>query len=76
MRSWFGMYAPARTPAAIVTRLAKEIKKAAENPKFVTALTPQGMQIIASTPDEMLQAMREDSEKWSKVIEAANIPKQ
>jgi tripartite-type tricarboxylate transporter receptor subunit TctC len=68
VRSWFGMYAPARTPAAIVTRLAQEIKKAAADPKFVAALTPQGMQIVASTPDEMRQAMREDSEKWGKVI--------
>jgi tripartite-type tricarboxylate transporter receptor subunit TctC len=64
VRSWFGMYAPARTPPAIVTRLSQEIKKASASPKFTAALTPQGMQIMASTPDEMLQAMREDSEKW------------
>ena len=49
-------------------RLAQEIKKASTDPKFTAALTPQGMQIIASTPAEMLQAMREDSEKWGRVI--------
>jgi hypothetical protein len=34
----------------------------------VGALTPQGMQIIASSPQEMAQAMREDSKKWADVI--------
>ena len=68
VQSWFGMFAPAKTPPAIVERLAQEIKKASTDPKFIAALTPQGMQIIASTPGEMLQAMREDSEKWGRVI--------
>ncbi len=68
VQSWFGMYAPAKTPPAIVTRLSQEIKKASTDPKFVAALTPQGMQIIASTPDQMLKAMREDSGKWGDVI--------
>ena len=51
-----------------MTRLSQEIKKASTDPKFVAALTPQGMQIIASTPDQMLKAMREDSGKWGDVI--------
>jgi hypothetical protein len=34
----------------------------------VEALAPQGMQIIASSPDEMAQALREDFRKWGDVI--------
>ena len=66
--SWFGSFAPAKTPPGIVDRLAREIKQAASHPKFIAALTPLGMQIVATSPDEMLQAMRRDSEKWGKVI--------
>jgi len=66
--SWFGSFAPAKTPPAIVDRLAREIKQAATHPKFIAALAPLGMQIVATSPDEMAQAMRRDSEKWGKVI--------
>jgi tripartite-type tricarboxylate transporter receptor subunit TctC len=68
VRSWFGMFAPARTPPSVIDRLSREIKQASTDPKFVAALTPQGMQIIASSPDEMAQALREDSRKWGDVI--------
>ena len=68
VRSWFGMLAPAKAPQSVIDRLAREIKKASIDPKFVAALAPQGMQIVASSPDEMAQAMREDSKKWGDVI--------
>jgi hypothetical protein len=68
VRSWFGMFAPAKTPPSVVERLSREIKRASTDPKFVAALAPQGMQIIASSPDEMAQALREDSKKWGDVI--------
>ena len=66
--SWFGMFAPANTPPAILDRLSQEVKRASSHPKFVSALAPQGMQIVASSPDEMLKAMREDSKQWGDVI--------
>jgi tripartite-type tricarboxylate transporter receptor subunit TctC len=68
VRSWFGMLAPAKAPQSVIDRLAREIKKASTDPKFVAALAPQGMQIVASSPEEMAQAMREDSKKWGDVI--------
>jgi tripartite-type tricarboxylate transporter receptor subunit TctC len=68
VRSWFGMFAPARTPPGVIERLSREIKKASTDPKFVEALAPQGMQIIASSPEEMAQALREDFKKWGDVI--------
>lgn len=68
VRSWFGMLAPARTPTSIIDRLSREIRLAAADPKFVAALAPQGMEIIASSPEEMAKAMREDFRKWGDVI--------
>jgi tripartite-type tricarboxylate transporter receptor subunit TctC len=68
VRSWFGMLAPAKAPQSVIDRLAREIKKASIDPKFVAALAPQGMQIVASSPEEMAQAIREDSKKWGDVI--------
>ena len=68
VRSWFGMFAPAKTPPAVIDRLSREIKKASTDPKFIAALAPQGMQIVASSPDEMAQSLREDFRKWGDVI--------
>jgi tripartite-type tricarboxylate transporter receptor subunit TctC len=67
------MFAPAKTPPAIIDRLSREIKKASSDPKFIAALAPQGMQILASTPDEMAQAMREDAKKWGDVIREIGV---
>jgi tripartite-type tricarboxylate transporter receptor subunit TctC len=68
VRSWFGMFAPAKTPQGVIDRLSREIKKASTDPKFLAAFAPQGMQIVVSSPDEMARAMREDSKKWGDVI--------
>ena len=62
--SWFGMFAPAKTPQHIVERLAAEIQKAAKDPRFIATLVPQGMQIVASSPQDTLTAMRNDSKRW------------
>src|SRR5262249_36522401 len=69
-RLWFGMLTPAKKPRTVIDRLWRGNKKVAAEPRFVAALTPQGMQIIASSPDEMLAAMQADSKKWGEVIAA------
>ena len=73
VRSWFGMFAPAKAPPSVIERLAREIKTASTDPKFVEALAPQGMQIIASSPQEMAQALREDFKQWGDVIRDTGI---
>jgi tripartite-type tricarboxylate transporter receptor subunit TctC len=70
VRSWFGMLAPAKTPQSVIDRLSHEVKKAAAEPRFIAALAPQGMQIIASSPEDMRAAMQADSKKWAVVIAA------
>jgi tripartite-type tricarboxylate transporter receptor subunit TctC len=70
VRSWFAMFAPAKTPQNIIERLSRDIKQASTHPKFVAALAPQGMQIIASSPAELGEALRADYKKWGDVIAA------
>jgi len=68
--SMFAILAPAGTPRAVIERLAQEVKKASTHEKFIAALAPQGMEIVASTPEEMDKAMKETSKKWGDVITA------
>jgi tripartite-type tricarboxylate transporter receptor subunit TctC len=50
--------------------LSRDVKQAAADSRFIATLAPQGMQIIAGSPDEMLAAMQADSKKWGDVITA------
>ncbi len=76
LSGWFGLLAPARTPASIVDRLSSESKKAVADPKFRSRLTEQGLEVFGSSSEEMLAVMRADTRKWSEVITAtgAKIP--
>jgi tripartite-type tricarboxylate transporter receptor subunit TctC len=73
VESWFGLFAPAKTPPSIIERLSQEIKKASSDPKFIAALAPQGMKIVASSPQEMAEAMRADAKKWGDVIRETGV---
>jgi tripartite-type tricarboxylate transporter receptor subunit TctC len=76
LSGWFGLLAPARTPQAVVDRLASEVKKAVADPKLKDRLTEQGLEVAGSSSQEMLALMRSDTKKWGDVITAtgAKIP--
>ncbi len=61
---------PARTPQHIVDRLSGEVRKALANAKLKARLTEQGLEVFASSPQEMLAVMTEDTRKWSNIIAA------
>jgi tripartite-type tricarboxylate transporter receptor subunit TctC len=70
---WYGLFAPAKTPAAIVERVHKEVREALKSPKLVSVLAEQGISIVGSSPAELLAFIRTDTEKYRKIVQAANI---
>lgn len=70
---WYGILAPAGTPKEIIDRLQKEIARAIGNPKVAQSLTNLGLQPVSNTPDEFRALIKLETEKWGKVIKAANI---
>ena len=74
--SWNGVSVPAKTPPAIVDRLAREIQKAVASPEVQKELQALGMVARSSTPEQMTQRMKGDMAKWKAVIDKAGIPKQ
>jgi tripartite-type tricarboxylate transporter receptor subunit TctC len=74
--SWTGISAPARTPAPIVERLAKEVATAAAMPEVRRTLQEMGIEARASTPEETRKRMAADIARWRKVIELAKIERQ
>jgi len=71
---WFGLFVPAGTPNAIVTRLNQEVVKALANPETRSQLLKVGVNPGSSTPDQLGKLLRADVAKWAKVIKAAKIP--
>ena len=71
--AWFGIGAPANTPAEIVGKLNAEINKALAEPKILASLDRLGALPMVETPAAFGTFLAEEQDKWAKVIRAANI---
>jgi tripartite-type tricarboxylate transporter receptor subunit TctC len=70
---WFGVCAPKATPAEIVDKLNKEINASLAEPKIKARLADLGGAVLALSPAEFGKLIADETEKWGKVIRAANI---
>jgi tripartite-type tricarboxylate transporter receptor subunit TctC len=73
---WWGMLAPARTPAAIVSTLNKEAVKAVQAPDVRERMAKLGATVVGSTPQEFAAYISTEIEKWKKVAQEAKLPQQ
>ena len=70
---WFGLMAPAGTPAAIVDRLNRETLKAMAMPDVRKRLTDLGLDVITGTPAEFQAALEREIPRWARVIKPLGI---
>jgi tripartite-type tricarboxylate transporter receptor subunit TctC len=70
---WFGIGAPRNTPADIIGKLNNEINAGLANPVLNARLTDLGGAVLRGSPADFGKLIAEDTEKWGKVIRAANI---
>ncbi len=70
---WYGLNAPAKTPDAIIQRLALEAAKAAKSPKVAERFAADDAEGVGSTPAEYAAFVKKEQERWSKVVRAAKI---
>ncbi len=68
--SWWGVLAPARTPAAIIARLNTEMNRALEDNAVRTRLLSHGATLKYGTPAQATELMNTEIEKWAKVVKA------
>ena len=71
--TWYGVGAPKATPAEIVDKLNKEINAALDDPKMKARLAELGGVVLPGSPAQFGKLIAEETEKWAKVIRAANI---
>lgn len=70
---WYGMMAPAGTPAAVVSRLNAETNAALADPGIAARAQAAGLQLRGGTASEFRSFLESEVQKWSQVIKAANI---
>ena len=71
--SWYGIVAPAGTPASIIGKINGEVARSMESPTVVALLAKQGAVPDIGTPKELRALMKNEIDKWGKVIKASNI---
>jgi len=70
---WFGLFAPAGTPADIVKKINEETGRSVATPRMRELLASQGLEIVASSPAEFTARVDREIVKWRKVILDAGI---
>jgi len=71
--SWQAAGAPAKTPREIVARLNDAAVKALRSPDIRDRLTQIGFDVVASTPDEFGRFMKDEVDRWTKVVQRGGI---
>ena len=76
VNSFIGLGLTGGTPAALVERLNRDVRKALDNPDTHKRFIELGGEPRASSPEEMRSFVASEIEKWKKVVAARNIEKQ
>lgn len=70
---WYGLFAPARTPADVVARVSATLQAALADREVAAALQDQGAEPAPGTAQELGRYMREDSARWARLIKERNL---
>ncbi len=76
VQGWFGLFAPARTPAAVIDKLHRAALAAMADPGVRKSLEDQGAQLVGNTPAEFAALVETERRRWATVVKAANITPQ
>ena len=68
-----GLFAPAKTPDAVIHRINQETVRFLNLPETKAKLLDFGTEVVGSTPEELASTVRLEREKFAKVFEAAGI---
>jgi tripartite-type tricarboxylate transporter receptor subunit TctC len=71
--SWFGLLAPAGTPAAIIAKLHQEAIRIVSQPELREKYGLIGLDVVGDAPEAFAAIIRNDTAKWAKVIKDAGI---
>jgi tripartite-type tricarboxylate transporter receptor subunit TctC len=71
--TWYGVFAPAGTPAAVVARINTEINQLLANPEVRAAIHEQGAEPEAKTPAQFASQLKTEHAQWKAIVEASGV---
>lgn len=71
--SWYAMFAPAKTPPAIIDRMQKAVARVIQQPEVKQKLLEQGGDTVGSTPEHLGGVVKAELKKWAELVRAAKI---
>lgn len=71
--TWYGILAPAGTPAEVVRKIHGELVRITQSPEMKERLLAQGLQPVANTPEQFATVLKDDVQRWTKLVKDAGI---
>jgi tripartite-type tricarboxylate transporter receptor subunit TctC len=71
--SWFGLFAPAKTPKPIIDKINADVRRIFEKPELKTFLERQTFEAMTDTPEGFAAFIKAEAAKWSKVVREAGV---
>ena len=73
VESWYGLFAPAGTPADVISKLNVATKQATQSADFKKKLEPEGLIVSTGSPQELEDYVRKEEARWRKIVTENNI---
>jgi tripartite-type tricarboxylate transporter receptor subunit TctC len=73
VESWYGLYAPAATPADVIAKLNAAARKAAQTDDFKKKVESEGLSVTAGAPAELDAYVRAEEARWKKIVKENDI---
>jgi tripartite-type tricarboxylate transporter receptor subunit TctC len=73
LEAWTGLFAPAGTPPALVTKISQEVKKSFDLPETKQRAAAQGVELRHMSPEQLSVFLKKEIDYWGKVIKTAKI---
>jgi tripartite-type tricarboxylate transporter receptor subunit TctC len=73
LTSWYGLLAPAGTPAPVLDKIAADLAAVMASPALANGFSAQGLDLVRDTPAQFAAFIREEGEKYARIAKAARI---
>jgi tripartite-type tricarboxylate transporter receptor subunit TctC len=70
---WMGILAPAKTPPAVIQRLHQDVSRVVKDPEYVKFVISQGGEPALSTPEEFSAILKDELNRWGKLVKAVGV---
>jgi tripartite-type tricarboxylate transporter receptor subunit TctC len=70
---WYGLFAPSKTPPAIVSKISADVQRALKEPDVIQQLLAQGTEPAPTTPQQLTQYIHEDTARWAKIVKERGL---